>query len=60
MTANESTGLGRQDSIGSVPRVTARAEKTEDGDVLTEYEVRGRTYRDVDELEAALRGERDA
>lgn len=38
-------------------RVTARAVRTEHGDVLTEYELGGRVYHDVDELEAALRGE---
>lgn len=42
---------------GNDPRITARAKKTESGDVITEYDVDGRTYHDVDDLEAALRGE---
>lgn len=58
MTANESTGFSRQER--TAPRVTARATRTEDGDVLTEYDVDGRTYHDVDAVERALRDETDA
>lgn len=56
MTANQSTGYAGK-TVTENTRVTARAVRTDRGDVLTEYEVGGRVYRDVDELEAALRGE---
>lgn len=44
-------------SIVDGPRVTAAVRRTERGDVLTEYRAAGNVYRDVDALEAALRGE---
>lgn len=44
-------------SIASDRRITAEMQRTERGDVRTEYRLGGRTYTDLSELASALRGE---
>lgn len=60
MNGNRKSRSGEVRSIAERPRVTAAMRRTERGDVLTEYEVGWRVYTDVENLEAALRGEIDA
>jgi hypothetical protein len=56
MTASKSTGLGRQESIAQTPRVTAAIRRTAGGKIVTEYELNGRVYTELEQLQSALGG----
>jgi len=59
MNGNTTPGLSGQEGIAAEPRVTARTYRARD-ETFTEYYVDGEVFHDVDQLEAALRGEIDA
>jgi hypothetical protein len=57
MTASESTGFGRQESVAQTPRVTATIRRTANGETIPEYRHGGRTYYCLDSLERAITGD---
>jgi hypothetical protein len=57
MNGNTHPGLGRQERIAQTPRVTATIRRSANGEIVTEYELNGRVYHDLEQLESELRGE---
>jgi hypothetical protein len=56
MNGNTQTGLGRQESTAQTPRVTAAIRRSASGEIVTEYELKGRVYTDLERLQSALGG----